>query len=187
MQLTTPRLRIRPMAEGDFRLFANLAQDEEVMEFIRKPDTNDATSRIKFEECLQIPSVHPNFGLFIVSEKTTNLDLGWIMLKPDIEGIPCHEIGYRYAQHAWGKGYAGEAAIAVADYARDVLNFKHLVGITHQDNEPSKRVLEKAGLEQLAGSFSFFELEVHLHVWGKPPEATQLAFDARRIELPSAL
>lgn len=187
MQLATPRLRIRPMAEGDFRLFADLAQDKEVMKFIRTPDADDATTRIKFTECLETPNTHPNFGLFIVSEKTSCLDLGWIMLKPDIEGIACHEIGYRYAQHAWGKGYAGEAAAAVATYAREELHLTHLVGITHLHNEPSKRVLKKAGLSQLSGSYSFFELEVHLHVWGKLPVATQQAFDARRIELPSAL
>jgi len=55
------------------------------------------------------------------------------------------EVGYHFAPAHWGKGYATEAARACVDYAFETLHLDRLVAVTHPDNTPSARVLEKCG------------------------------------------
>lgn len=56
------------------------------------------------------------------------------------------DIGYAFLPKFWSKGYAVEAALAVRDYAKDVIGLKRLVAITDPANGGSIRVLEKIGL-----------------------------------------
>ena len=56
-------------------------------------------------------------------------------------------IGYAFLPKFWSKGYAVEAALAVKEYARDVIGLKRLVAITDPENRGSIRVLEKIGLK----------------------------------------
>ena len=176
--LTTARCILRPIAATDFRLLADLAQDAEVMRYVRTPDLDDEGSRPAFERSLAMADAQGH-GMWIVSEQGT--DLGWVFLKAEIEGTPCHELGYRYLQKAWGRGIASEVATALADHARDALGFGHLFGITHPDNAASKRVLAKAGLSQIAGSYSIWETIVHLHTWGAIPRQLEDFIAASKI------
>jgi [ribosomal protein S5]-alanine N-acetyltransferase len=52
--------------------------------------------------------------------------------------------GYLFAKDAWGKGYATEALNAMSRLARD-LGIVRLYALTHPENVPSWRVLEKCG------------------------------------------
>jgi len=177
--LHTTRFDLRPLQESDFRLFADLAQNPVVMRYIRPAETSDAESRRYFDISLAMPNT-PGHGMWVVSERSTQLDLGWVFLKPDLEGLPCHEIGYRYAQEAWGKGVASEVAIALAEHARQTLGVAYLVGLTHLENEASKRVLAKAGLQQASGTYALFDTEVHVHTWGELPDKLASFFSAQR-------
>ena len=46
----------------------------------------------------------------------------------------------------WGKGIATEAALAVRDYAFNVLEIPLLISIINHQNEASKRVAKKVGM-----------------------------------------
>ncbi len=56
-----------------------------------------------------------------------------------------HEIGYWLTPHAWGRGYATEAARAVVETARDALPIHRIVARHRTDNPASARVLHKLG------------------------------------------
>jgi RimJ/RimL family protein N-acetyltransferase len=60
--------------------------------------------------------------------------------------MPAVEIGWRFAAHAWGNGYATEAASAVLAHAFDELGLDALVSMTAVQNEPSRRVMERIGM-----------------------------------------
>lgn len=62
-------------------------------------------------------------------------------------GYSCPDIGYAFVPDEWGKGYAPEAAIALIDYALREFDVKGVFGFCEPDNKPSRRVLEKIGLE----------------------------------------
>lgn len=59
---------------------------------------------------------------------------------------PAVEIGWRLAQPWWGKGYATEAAHAVAKFAFDEVGLPELVSFTVPDNLRSRAVMERIGM-----------------------------------------
>ena len=59
--------------------------------------------------------------------------------------IPKLEIGYWIRSGCAGKGYCTEAAIALAQFARDELGARRLEITSDARNAPSRRVAEKAG------------------------------------------
>ena len=61
------------------------------------------------------------------------------------EGWPDFEIAYTLARHAWGRGYAREAAAASLTYAREVLGRDAIISVIRPDNVGSIRVAESLG------------------------------------------
>ncbi len=88
------------------------------------------------------------FGPYAVVEKDSQSLIGYCGLFHfrDVNGHPEVEIGYRFIQAMWGKGYATEAAKAVRDYAFTVLGMNRLIAIIEPNNAPSIRVAEKIGM-----------------------------------------
>jgi RimJ/RimL family protein N-acetyltransferase len=85
------------------------------------------------------------FGLYLVVLKETKESIGMCgLIKRDT--LDDVDIGYAFLPKFWGKGYAIEAAQAVKDYAKNVIELKRIVAITDPVNESSIRVLEKLGL-----------------------------------------
>ena len=60
--------------------------------------------------------------------------------------MPAVEMGWRLATGAWGHGWAGEAAVAAAAFAFEVLALDELVAYTVPANEPSRRVMQRLGM-----------------------------------------
>jgi len=61
---------------------------------------------------------------------------------------PAVEIGWRLAHHAWGKGYATEAARAAVAFAFDEPALGELVSMTTVDNERSRAVMRRLGMRR---------------------------------------
>lgn len=88
------------------------------------------------------------FGLWAVVEKETSKLIGYCGIhKVKInETEEKTELAYRIYKNLWGKGLATEVAMAVRDYAFNVLKFPEIVSCIAHDNERSMRVAEKVGL-----------------------------------------
>ena len=89
------------------------------------------------------------FGLYAVQRREDARFLGFVGLQwvPfEAHFTPAIEIGWRLARHAWGAGYASEAAQAVLQHAFDVLNLEEVVSFTVPANARSISVMEKIGL-----------------------------------------
>jgi RimJ/RimL family protein N-acetyltransferase len=85
------------------------------------------------------------FGSYLVILKETNESVGMCgLIKRD--GLDDVDIGYSFLPKFWSKGYAVESALAVKEYAKNVIGLKRIVAITDPANEGSIRVLEKIGL-----------------------------------------
>lgn len=56
------------------------------------------------------------------------------------------EIGWRFAAHAWGNGYATEAARAALSYGFDELGLAEIVSFTTVGNVRSRAVMERLGM-----------------------------------------
>ena len=56
------------------------------------------------------------------------------------------EVGWLLVHHAWGRGYATEAARASVRHARQELGAGELISLIAPENVPSQRVAERLGM-----------------------------------------
>lgn len=65
----------------------------------------------------------------------------------DAPFMPAVEIGWRLTPEAWGQGLATEAAAAALAFAFDVLELPQVVSYTVPDNDASRRVMQRLGMQ----------------------------------------
>jgi len=85
-------------------------------------------------------------GRWAVILKDNDLFIGWCGLKYDPAANE-YDLGYRFIENYWGKGYATEAARGVLEYCRQHLVGRRIVGKAFIENVGSIRVLEKIGMQ----------------------------------------
>ena len=104
-------------------------------------------------------------GRWAVILKETNEFLGWSGIKFITDEINNHknfyEIGYRFIEKHWGKGYATEAGKAFIEYAFDNLKADAVYAYADAGNDNSRKILEKLGLRYV----NSFEYQEELEVW----------------------
>lgn len=62
---------------------------------------------------------------------------------------PAVEAGWRLATHAWGAGYATEAAHAAVAFGRETLRLPRIVSYTAATNVRSMAVMKRLGMKQV--------------------------------------
>jgi RimJ/RimL family protein N-acetyltransferase len=156
LQLETKRLLLRPMVEADFEALLLIFTDPRVMAaFNHPPFTREQMGR-----WLQRNLDHQKefgYGLFSVILKETGELIGDCGLE-QMENQGAAELGYDFRSDFWNQGYATEAALAVRDYAFDVLRLPRLISLIRVGNLASKRVAEKVGMT-LAEEFTRYGIQ----------------------------
>jgi len=153
--IETERLSLRPPVPEDAPTVAEAIADAEVMRFIGETGTiDDAVERV---ESARRAWSEDGFGPFIVIRKSDRAPLGrvgllawdpatWrIGLRSEIGEGSEIELGWTLSRHAWGFGYATEAAAAVRDWALCEVRPARLISLIHAENERSMRVATKIG------------------------------------------
>ncbi|MBU6339700.1 MAG: GNAT family N-acetyltransferase [Rickettsiales bacterium] len=162
-QIETNRLVLRQWKNDDAEKFAQMNQDERVIEFLRAPmSLKDCQNFItKVEKHFELNG----FGLWAVELKDSKEFIGFVGLNiPDFEShfTPCVEIGWRLAYEYWGKGYATEAAREVLKIAFEKLNLNEIVAFTAENNFRSISVMEKIGMKRdFEGDFNHPKLPLN--------------------------
>ena len=143
--LQTPRFYLRQFTLADAALIQQLNGDPEVVKYVHEPTVDSIEQAEKILNDIILPQYTLyNMGRWAIHLKTTNEFIGWCGLKK-IEDII--DLGYRFHQHNWGKGYATEAAQYVLDYGLQVLKIPLITGRAHIENTASQKVLEKTGMQ----------------------------------------
>lgn len=86
------------------------------------------------------------FGLYLTSLREDGTPVGMCGLVKR-EGLADVDVGFALRSGYWSRGYAVEAAAAVLDYGKRILNLGRIVAIANPDNHASIAVLEKIGLK----------------------------------------
>lgn len=140
----TPRLKLVPLSARWNDDLCRLFNDPAVAEwlFLTGPPTREQLeARTKGHEEFW---AERGYGMFAVLEKPSDRFVARVgaMITPETGRV---EIAWSTIPSAWGRGYAGEAAKAAADFtfARSVLDA--LDCYLRPDNTASRRVAEKAG------------------------------------------
>lgn len=84
------------------------------------------------------------YGRWAVIEKSTNTFIGFCGLKLDEENLV--DIGFRFLQETWGKGYATESSIVSMKFGFENFDIDEIIGRADTKNLASIRVLEKLGM-----------------------------------------
>jgi RimJ/RimL family protein N-acetyltransferase len=145
--LETERLVLREMTEDDAKHLLALRTTPNVMRYIPGEPAlstiDDAIAVLRNNVFLQYAR---GVGRWACIEKASGAFVGWSGVKY-MEEDDEHDVGYRFYEEHWGKGFATESARAVCDFSRARLAGKRVVGKVMPGNLASKRVLEKCGME----------------------------------------
>ena len=141
------------MYENDAELLYELDNDPEVMKHL----TRGKVSSMQSIKEVFIPRLNAyrneqkGWGLWQVNIIESNIFIGWVLVRPmgffeqpDFSDL---EIGWRFKQMSWGKGYASEAALAIAKAVSEPEEVKSLSATALKDNLGSIKVMEKLGLK----------------------------------------
>ena len=164
IELKTTRLRLRKWLVSDRDAFTEMNAHPEVMNDFGRPLTR-AESDAKFNRYVGAFENH-NFGRWLI--ETYNGDyLGYCGVMPSNKGHPLgghHEIGWRLVRHAWGHGYATEAARAALEDIFQRIGLAEVLAYTTEENTRSQAVMRKLRLERDM-SRDFFSQDLIGYEW----------------------
>ncbi|QBG35790.1 GNAT family N-acetyltransferase [Litorilituus sediminis] len=153
------RLSFRLFDQNDGKLLWQLDQDPEVMKYVSggKINTMDDINTIFLPRMAKYTNPEQGWGIWQVSDKSTQEYLGWILVRPmeffneDAAIKAAHEkdieLGWRFFQKTWGKGYASEAAMAIKDALIAQTNIDYLSAIAVEENLGSINIMKKLGMK----------------------------------------
>lgn len=163
--IETERLILRELQLSDADGMFELDSNPNVHLFLGNRPVKHIEESIEYIENIQ--KQYQNFGIgrWAVILKETNEFIGWSGIKYITDEINKHqnfyELGYRFIEEHWGKGYASEAGKAFVDYAFKELKAEALYAYADAGNEGSRKILEKLGFH-FVNSFTYQE---ELEVW----------------------
>ena len=146
--IQTERLMLRRWRDEDRAPFAEMGQDVEVMRHfpsLLTREQSDAMIDDRFEAHFD----QHGFGLWALERRADGCFLGFAGLaivgfQSPIEGEV--EIGWRLARHAWGQGFAHEAAAAAMAHGFGELGLSQIFAMTVVGNDRSRRLMDKLGM-----------------------------------------
>ncbi len=143
--IETPRLILRRWREEDRTPFVDLHQDPDVAYWLGGPrflaKVGEAIDRYNAD----IDS--RGFSEFAVERRADGAMIGAVGVTEIHPNVPVQgfEISWRLAKHAWGKGYAAEAARAAAADAF-AHGLEEILGLTSEPNLRSQAVMARIGM-----------------------------------------
>lgn len=154
-ELRTERLLLRGWREADRAPFAALNADPEVTATLARP--LDRAASDAFIDQMAQRWQERGFGLWAVERLEDLVLIGMTGLSvPSWAPERTVEIGWRLARHAWGHGYATEAARAVVGWAFGTLGLPALVSYTAARNMRSRAVMERLAMTRdLTADFEY--------------------------------
>jgi RimJ/RimL family protein N-acetyltransferase len=143
MIISTPRLRLRCWAQTDRDGFAAMHADPEVMHDYGGPISR-SESDVKLDRYMAIYQEH-GFSRWAVETHAGDF-LGYAGIMPSGPDHPLGlhvQIGWRLMRHAWGFGYATEAARAALTDAFVRVGMDAVIAYTAADNLRSQAVMTR--------------------------------------------
>ena len=142
-RLETPRLVMREWREEDLDAHAAMSADPEVQRYLE-----GVLDRVQSWRSMAFHTGHwvlRGYGNWVVERKSDGVVIGRVGLW-NPEGWFGVEVGWKLARHAWGQGYATEAATAAITWAFDHLGVDQLISVINPENTASLKVAERLGM-----------------------------------------
>jgi len=147
------RLAFRLMGPEDVQTLWLIDQDPAVMKYLNggTPTSIEQVNSTFIPRMEKYRNVKKGWGIWQVSDKESNEYLGWVLIRPmafftDSPNFKDLELGWRFFQKSWGKGYATEAAIAIKNAVTAHTEVTHVSALAVADNLGSIGVMKKMGM-----------------------------------------
>lgn len=145
--LETERLILRELNVNDAQNFYELNSNPNVIKYTGDEAFKNISEAADFLENYKDYEIN-GYGRWAVINRQTNKFVGWCGLKFSKEKNET-DIGFRFFENEWNKGFATESAKACLDYGFENLNLDEITGNALKANKASIKVLEKIGLRYL--------------------------------------
>ena len=150
------RLAYQLIDVSDSVFLFQLDQDPEVMRYINggKMTPQEDINTLFIPRINAYKNIAKGWGLWKVKVIETQQDIGWILVRPmdffsDQPVWHDIELGWRFMQSAWGKGYASEAAIHIQQALAKQPENECFSAIAVKDNLASIAVMKKMGMQYI--------------------------------------
>jgi len=151
------RLRYQFISDTDQDFLFELDQNPEVMKYLTGgvPTSKADISNVFIPRLYAYRNINKGWGLWKATVIDTQQDIGWILIRPmeffsetpDYNDI---EIGWRFKQNSWGKGYATEAAQQVMSILSQSPENQHFSATALIDNKGSINMMKKLGMKYMS-------------------------------------
>ncbi|GHF00882.1 hypothetical protein GCM10011501_32940 [Thalassotalea profundi] len=158
------------MDENNAEELFQLDQDPAVMKFINggTPSSREQVKTVLIPRMQAYRNAEKGWGLWQVNDTETGEYLGWVLVRPmyffsDNPEIDNLELGWRFFQSTWGKGYASEAAQHIKQQLSHDKTIKSFSAIADENNLASVGVMKKIGMKYIKTYFHtdpLFECDV---------------------------
>lgn len=143
--ITTPRLILRPFERGDAAALYSLNSNSAVLRYTGDSAFATLAAAVEFIESYDHYARH-GFGRWAVIHKREDRFIGFCGLRRD-ESNGEVDLGFRFFQQYWSKGFATEAGQASLETGFNHYGLETIVGRCLRENLPSISVLQKLGME----------------------------------------
>jgi RimJ/RimL family protein N-acetyltransferase len=143
----TDRLILREWRDGDREPFARMNADPQVTEFLAGALTRDESDELV--DRIVLRWAEDGVGQWAIERRDDGAFLGFTGLarhRFDAPFMPAIEVGWRFVFHAWGHGYATEAARAALAFGFEDRGLEEIVSFTVPMNVRSRAVMERLGM-----------------------------------------
>ena len=158
------RVRLRKARDGDAEGLIETQTDERVRRYLGGPRPVEEVRAVL--EGVGAATLLAAPGCYIATAAGSHEMLGTVTLTRRPNYVPAHldpggdelELSYVFRPHAWGQGYASEAARLLLRYAAGELEDQPVVIITQTANRASLRLAERLGFSVVA-TFEQYDAE----------------------------
>lgn len=151
--IPSARLSYKLMTKDDADLLFHLDQDPEVMRFLNggRHSSMDEINNTFIPRMESYVNGQKGWGLWQTTISSSNEYIGWILVRPmnffsDSPEYDNLELGWRFFQSSWGKGYASEAALHIKNTLAQNKDIHSFSAIAVENNLASIAVMKKIGM-----------------------------------------
>lgn len=146
--LETERLYLRGFKIDDAQLLIDLNSNPNVVRYTGDGAVKNLEEAKRILADIIFPQYLNKMGRWAVHLKSNDEFIGWCGLKYIADDNEI-DLGYRFFEKHWGKGFATESARAIMDYGINTLKLKMIIALAAKENTASINVLKKLGMTYL--------------------------------------
>ncbi len=142
------RLHFSEFTETDSHLLYDLNSNPNVTKYVHEPSTTFEVAANALNNIILPQYKLYGHGRWAVHLKSNDEFIGWCGLKYQKKADEI-DLGYRFKEEYWGKGYGYEAAKATIDYGFKVLKLQTIYAKALPENTASWKIMEKCGMHYI--------------------------------------